>query len=181
MARGEHAPLTPPPSIGGSIEEHLFWGIFGKFCPKFLCFNRDFKAVQKIRVLPPTVGGSTGGTFFRFRGERGGVLPPYSDRASYTPKINEELFCDPLKSIIQTTKVQQHAYHPQIQFAKINYFPDGGRTDTRFSCPTDGKSASRNNYVTTSLTGLSSCYTHTNSIWFFNQPPEPTRISRSQV
>ena len=49
------SPPKLPPSIGGSIEEHLFWGIFGKICPKFLCFNRDFEAVQKIRVLPPTV------------------------------------------------------------------------------------------------------------------------------
>ena len=44
-------------------------------------------------------------------------------------QISEGFFCDPLKSIIQTTKVQQHAYHPQIQFAEINYFCYGRTID----------------------------------------------------
>ena len=79
------SPPKLPPSIGGSFEEHDFWSILARNSAKFLCFNRDFEVAPKIAVLPPRVGGSTGGTYFRFRGERGGVLPPYSDRASYTP------------------------------------------------------------------------------------------------
>ena len=73
-----------PPSMGGSTEEPAAGGKFWQFGSKFLCFNRDFEVAEKNGVLPPRVGGSTGGTFSPVRGERGGALPPYSDRASYT-------------------------------------------------------------------------------------------------
>ena len=73
--------------MGGSIEEPFFRSILARNLAKFLCFNRDFEVAPKIGVLPPRVGGSAGGTYFRFRGEWGGALPPYSDRASYTPTL----------------------------------------------------------------------------------------------
>ena len=38
---------------------------------------------------PPEWGGARGGLICRFGGERGGALPPYSDRASYTTMINQ--------------------------------------------------------------------------------------------
>ena len=82
---GPWAPLNSPPVWGGSIEESFFRSILARNLAKFLCFNRDFEVAPKIGVLPPKVGGSTGGTYFRFRGEWGGALPPYSDRASYVP------------------------------------------------------------------------------------------------
>ena len=61
--------------------------------------------------------------------------------------INGDPLFDRSKSKVQTTGRQEPCHTPQIPFAKINYFPDEGRTDISFSALPDGKSASRNNLV----------------------------------
>ena len=77
MAKGgSMSPPKLPPSMGGSTEEPAAGGKFWQFGSKFLCFNRDFEVAQKIGVLPPRVGGSTGGTFLPCWGGAGGSTPP---------------------------------------------------------------------------------------------------------
>ena len=73
---GSMSPPKLPPSMGGSTEEPAAGGKFWQFGSKFLCFNRDFEVAEKIRVLPPRVGGSTGGTFLPCWGGAGGSTPP---------------------------------------------------------------------------------------------------------
>ena len=69
------SPPKLPPSMGGSTEEPAAGGKFWQFGSKFLCFNRDFEVAKKIGVLPPRVGGSTGGLFCGVGGERGEHSP----------------------------------------------------------------------------------------------------------
>ena len=67
----------------------------------------------------------------------------------FLSSVSDDHFLDPWKSRAQTTSVQQQWSRLHIRLAKINYFPDE-RTDGRtsgFHVPTDGKSASRNNFL----------------------------------
>ena len=71
----------------------------------------------------------------------------------FLSSFRDDHFLDPWKSKPQSTGRQKHAGSPQHSFARINYFPDGGRrrrTDggrtSGFHVPTDGKSASRKNW-----------------------------------
>ena len=79
--RGEPLPPKTPPYGGG---EHAAGENFEDFGPKTLCFNRDFELIRKIGMLPPTVGGTLGGSFSSFGGEQGGALPPILEGRSYT-------------------------------------------------------------------------------------------------
>ena len=79
---GEQLPPKTPPHSGG---EHAAGENFEDFDPKTLCFNRDFELIRKIGMLPPTVGGTLGGSFSSFGGERGGALPPHPGKAFVHP------------------------------------------------------------------------------------------------
>ena len=57
--------------------------------PKTLYFNRDFELIRKIGLLPPTVGGSIGGSILAVGGEQGGARVGIWERSMNTPSVSQ--------------------------------------------------------------------------------------------
>ena len=89
--RGSHSPAKLPPTQGGSTPQAKILRIFPYFGPKTLCFNRDFELIRKIGLLPPTVGGSIGGSILAVGGEQGVARVGIWERSINTPILTGDL------------------------------------------------------------------------------------------
>ena len=81
-----------PPTLGGSKVQ---FGVIRGGAGGTIVWNFQN---QFSDDSPPEWGGARGGLICRFGGERGGALPPYSDRASYTTIMRTAIYTRSLRS-----------------------------------------------------------------------------------
>ena len=121
MARGGACPpLNSPPVWGGALRSPPQAEIFGNLARNSCVLTGILRSPKKSECSPPEWGGERGGLFCGVGGERGGALPPYSDRASYVPRINHSATLITTKTLFRGCKSFIFLHFSELAFRKFS-------------------------------------------------------------